>query len=342
MSIAAPPLRFLAVVVGGWACFRAAMLVPEMWAGKGHAAPSAHVAEAGPRIAVPMRRHALDASPGAAGIASHNRIRARGERRFSLAVASPTVPDFATFAAFPTLDGRTAVTGSPFQLSSPAASALPVLAPPAGGNRWSASAWLYARDDGGTGSLAPGGTLGGSQAGARILYRLNADQRRPLALSVRIHAPLERTAGAEAALGIDWQPLAAVPVHILAERREKLGREGRSAFALTFYGGVSARPLARGLRLDAYGQAGMVGLKSRDLFADGALQVSVPVGPVEIGGGAWGAAQPGAARLDIGPQLSLRLPAAGAGLRLSADWRFRVAGDSEPGSGPALTLAADF
>ena len=83
-------------------------------------------------------------------------------------------------------------------------------------------------------------------------------------------------------------------------------------------------------------------MRARDLFADGAARGGVPLGPVEIGGGVWGAAQPGAARLDAGPQMSLPLPAAGANLRLSADWRFRLAGDAAPGSGPALTLGADF
>ena len=64
------------------------------------------------------------------------------------------------------------------------------------------------------------------------------------------------------------------------------------------------------------------------------MRVALPVGPVEIGGGAWGAAQPGAARLDAGPQSSYRLPVRRANLRLAADWRFRVAGDAAPGSGP--------
>jgi hypothetical protein len=61
----------------------------------------------------------------------------------------------------------------------------------------------------------------------------------------------------------------------------------------------------------------------------------VPIGPVEVGAGAWGGAQPGAARLDMGPQASFRIPVGRTGIRASAEWRFRVAGDAEPGSGPA-------
>ena len=150
-----------------------------------------------------------------------------------------------------------------------------------------------------------------------------------------------RVAGAEVAAGIDWQPSSRVPVHILAERRQDVGGAGRSAFALTAYGGASGR-LPGGLRGEAYAQAGVVGTRSRDLFVDGSVRVSLPVGPVEAGASAWGAAQPGAARFDVGPHVSYRLPVRGATLRVQADWRFRIAGDAAPGSGPALTLAADF
>ena len=210
-------------------------------------------------------------------------------------------------------------------------------APAAAAGRWSGSAWMLLRDESDRRTLAPGGTLGGGQIGARLLYRIGDN----LALSARAYAPLRRTRGAEAAAGIDWRPSARLPFHILAERRQDLGGEGRSAFALTLYGGV-ARALPRGLRLDAYGQAGIVGARSRDLFADAAVRVSAPLGPVEAGAGAWGGAQPGAARLDAGPFLSWRLPVGRANLRLQADWRFRLAGDAAPGSGPAFTLATDF
>ena len=206
-----------------------------------------------------------------------------------------------------------------------------------GTSRWSASAWILGRDDGGGPALAPGGTLGGSQAGARLLYRVGGG----LALSARAYLPLRQLRGAEGAAGLDWQPALRLPVHILAERRQDLGGGGRSAFALSLYGGGSRR-LPRGLKLDAYGQAGIVGGRSRDLFADGSVRISAPAGPVELGGGAWGGAQPGAARLDAGPSISWRLPIPDANLRLQADWRFRVAGVAAPGSGPALTLASDF
>ena len=66
-----------------------------------------------------------------------------------------------------------------------------------GATPWSGSAWLLLRDDRARATLAPGGTLGGSQAGARLLYRIGPG----LALSGRAYAPLRRLAGAEAAPG---------------------------------------------------------------------------------------------------------------------------------------------
>ena len=239
------------------------------------------------------------------------------------------------------------VTGLPAAAGAHASAATPPVDPPTlatprgTANRWSGSAWLLVRDELGGSVLAPGGTLGGSQAGGRLLYRLNDDAARALSLSARLYTPLRRAAGAEAAIGLDWRPVPNLPANILVERREALGDAGRSAFALTVYGGASANLPAR-LRFDAYAQAGVVCARSRDLFVDGAVRTVRPIGPVEIGAGAWGAAQPGASRLDAGPQVSWRLPVRGANLRLSADWRFRIAGDAQPESGPALTLGADF
>jgi hypothetical protein len=176
----------------------------------------------------------------------------------------------------------------------------------------------------------------------RLAYRVNGDARRPLAISARLYAPLDRPQGAEAALGVDWRPIARLPLHILAERRERIGPEGRSDFGVTIYGGAERHLLRGRLRLEGYGQAGVVGLHDRDLFADGSVRASTPVGSLEIGAGAWGGAQPGAARLDVGPLASLSIPLGRTAVRASAEWRFRVAGDAQPGSGPAFTLATDF
>ena len=153
---------------------------------------------------------------------------------------------------------------------------------------------------------------------------------------------MRRTGEAEVAAGIDWQPSARLPVHLLAERRQDVGGDGRSAFALTLYGGASGR-LPGGLRGGGL-WPGRGGRRSGRATCSSTARFGsrFRAGPVEVGGGAWGAAQPGAARLDAGPSVSYRLPVRRANLRLQADWRFRIVGDAAPGSGPALTLAADL
>jgi len=333
-----PPLRFLALVVGGWICVRAAILFP---GGGTDAAPHVPALAPRPKVAAPIAQPPIETAsvlpPGPHRLAEWGSPPAPPAPPAPLApLAPPARPSPTSAVVFPERSissGEGAVLPSALATRDRAES-LPSLPAAA---RSTGSAWLLVRRDSGRAALAPGGTLGGSQAGARILSRVTGG----LALSGRAYAPLRRPQGAELAAGLDWRPTAAIPLNILAERRQALGREGRSAFSIAVYGGMS-RTFAGRLRLDAYAQAGIVGLKARDAFFDGAARLSVPVGPVEVGGGAWGAAQPGASRLDAGPSLSYRLPVAGAHLRLQADWRLRVAGDAAPGSGPALTLAADF
>ncbi|WP_265569659.1 hypothetical protein [Sphingomicrobium nitratireducens] len=60
---------------------------------------------------------------------------------------------------------------------------------------------------------------------------------------------------------------------------------------------------------------------------------------VDGGFGVWGSAQPGLSRLDAGPRLSMPL---GKRMRVHADYRFTLAGNARPGSGPAVTVAGDF
>ena len=105
-------------------------------------------------------------------------------------------------------------------------------------------------------------------------------------------------------------------------------------------GGLYRRPVAWGLMLDGYAQAGLVGLKERDVFADGGFTLSRPViGRFSLGLGAWGGYQPGIYRMDAGPRLSLQVR---PNVSLHLDWRQRLAGAALPSSGPALGLGANF
>jgi hypothetical protein len=84
----------------------------------------------------------------------------------------------------------------------------------------------------------------------------------------------------------------------------------------------------------------MVGARSRDLFADGALAATYAFLPrAAIGGGVWAGTQPSLYRVDAGPRLSYQLSPR---LRAHLDYRFRVTGNAEPPSGPALTISGGF
>ena len=88
-------------------------------------------------------------------------------------------------------------------------------------------------------------------------------------------------------------------------------------------------------------------MRRRDAFADGAIVVDRHLGPddaslLRLGGLVAGAVQPGAARADVGPRLTLLLPDLGEGTRIALDWRQRLAGNARPESGLALTLASDL
>ena len=212
-------------------------------------------------------------------------------------------------------------------------------------SRWAASFYAFVRPGGSRPGLAGGGELGGSQAAARIAYRLNRSGPVRTALAVRSYAPLHDK-GAEVAAGLDWHPWPKVPVRLSVERRVALDRAGRSAWSAYGAGGFYMERLDGALVLDGYGQAGVVGARARDLFADGAVRAGhrVKLGPVSLAGGAglWGGAQPGAARLDLGPRLGVTLPLAGHSFGLAVEGRFRVAGHARPGSGMALTLGIEL
>jgi hypothetical protein len=351
MSRIPAPLRFLAGICLGWICVRAGIIWLAPW-DAGAATRDVTVAATAPSVPA-MSRVSAASVPLVSPDAPADRVPwTLGHR--SLADSTPVLtgpapPPAATARAW-TANSIHSAAGVPRVARKaveppPSPELSPSFIPPAApstGRRWSLSAWAFVRG-GGAAPLAPGGTLGGSQAGVRGTYRI-LGTRAPLALSLRMSTPLEQARGAEAAVGLDWKPLRGAPVHLLAERRQRLGRDGRSAFGLTAYGGIDDARLGP-LRLDAYGQAGVLGLKRRDLFADGAVRAALPVdrgGRFRLGAGAWGAAQPGVARVDVGPHAELRLPLGPTAASLSADWRFRIGGNARPGSGPALILAAGF
>lgn len=218
-------------------------------------------------------------------------------------------------------------------------------------SRWSGDAWLLLRR-GGNVSLASGpgfATYGASQAGAVLRYRLAPQSdHRPTAY-LRATAALNGSGEREVAIGVSARPISPLPVAALAElraTRQSGGTKLRPAvMAVTELPPVE---LPHQLRGEAYGQAGYVGGRYATAFVDGQLRLDRGIaitGPIEarLGAGAWGGAQKGASRLDLGPTAAMSVAVGQSGsIRVAADWRFRIAGNAAPASGPALTLSAGF
>jgi len=246
------------------------------------------------------------------------------------ATSQPVESPFSTLASLSLTQGPSSVV--PIQ-STPVLTANRI-------DRVQVSAWALVRNQQagvvGPSSLASSGNLGGSQAGARLTYAFT----RQIAASLRTSSDIGRR-GFEVAAGVRVQPLANIPVWLTAERRQRIGQfGGRNAFAIFAEGGLYQRPLPWQFSLDAYLQGGIVGLRSRDPFVDGAFAITRPVYKnFSAGFGVWGGAQPGLYRVDAGPRITMQVR---RNVRVHFDWRQRLAGNALPGSGPAITLGADF
>jgi len=319
------PLRFLLAVIGGWTAFRVLALWPAI-----DSVPALVRALAPPVAAAELPAAIARARPPAsAPPGPPPRI-----------VVPPPPPLMAPGPAAPAPQAAPTPAVAPFPRSQPSTPpTLPPPLPPSSArapSRWSGSAWAIGRLSGAAGEVLGGSQLGGSQAGARLAYALGEGRR--TALFARVATPLEGP-GREVGLGVEFRLMPGL--RVLAERRVALdgGRGGPSA---SLVGGVGPLPVA-GLRLEAYGQAGAVRRGRTEPFADGAARLARPLGGgVDLGVGAWGGAQRGAARLDLGPSVGVRLPVAGRAVRVTLDWRQRVAGNARPGSGPALSAGLDF
>jgi hypothetical protein len=335
------PIRFLALVALGWIGVRIAFL----WSQTG-SLPEAIKAVV-PLLLPRATAGAVAAPPQGrpAPAASLRSIVAVEPRRpaIRVTVAAPPEPD----------PGRVQMAllalvqyGTPAMAFGDAApQPLPLAAQPEhlpiAPSRWSASAWVVARAGAGLGAAPGGGQLGGGQAGLRVAYLLLPAQR--VAGFARVATPLKGK-GAEASIGLEWQPMRA-PLRFVAEQRFGLDgtKGGPGIGVITGFDG----PAAAGFRLESYGQAGAIRRARTEPYADGAVRATRTLFEsrrtrLALGAGVWGAAQRDAARLDIGPSATLALPLARQNVRIALDWRQRVAGDARPGSGLALTLGSDF
>jgi hypothetical protein len=364
-----PSLRFLSVVVIGWAGFRAMTI---------GALPGAEVfritpSEAKPPPIVPTQFPPLEPIAPAAPFDPAAQLASTGYpvtpavgRTVMVPVyyaARSPVPQIARtnapiaallpepraqfYSSIPVLDewplSRIAATSMPPLRSNVVApeQSIPAALARSRIDRVQLTSWALLRPEqggvAGSRSLAAGGSLGGSQAGARLTYNFT----RQIAASLRTSSDVGRRGG-EVAAGVRVQPVLGIPVWLTAERRQRIGSTGggRNAFALFFEAGDYDRPMPWRVRLDSYLQGGVVGWHSRDKFVDGGLSLTRPVyKQFSAGMGVWGGAQPGVYRVDAGPRVSMRVRGT---MRIDFDWRQRLAGNARPGSGPAITVAGNF
>lgn len=227
--------------------------------------------------------------------------------------------------------------------------------------RWSVDAWLLWRDRPRPGAALVGaGTYGASQAGAVLRYRILPQSQFDPRAYLRATTTLTGEREVEGAAGIALRPLRRVPIDLMAEARvlRFMGdprlrpSETRIRPAVMAVAGPPPIGLFAGVRAETYAQIGYIGGKGATAFADGQVRAvrDVPLADVlpesfrlEAGAGAWGGAQTGVHRVDVGPTAAVGFPI-GRHLfgRIAIDWRQRVAGQAEPGSGPVVTLSVGF
>lgn len=221
-------------------------------------------------------------------------------------------------------------------------------------SRWSADGWVLLRGDQAPALAAGAAAYGGSQAGAVLRYGFARGSRlRPQAYA-RFSSALGATVQQkEVALGLMVRPVPHLPIALLGEwRLQEQSRSNRSRPAVMAVTELPPLRLPYGMEAEAYAQGGWAGGQDATPFYDLAAtfqrRVAHPLRGMQFsaGGGVWSGGQRGAVRLDVGPRVELRgmvgPRARRIGVRVGVDWRFRVAGRAEPGSGPVLTVATGF
>lgn len=214
--------------------------------------------------------------------------------------------------------------------------------------RWSLDLWALWRDDTTTPLTSGRPSYGRSQLGAVLRYRLDPASGHAPEAHFRATRALEGAQETDVAAGLSARPLGSVPIRLAAEARvteTDSGTELRGAsYAVSELAPVA---LPGGLTGEAYVQGGYVTGRFATPFVDGQARITRELAGTDqfrltAGAGAWGGAQEDASRLDVGPSAGVTFDLGAARGRVSADYRFRIAGDAEPSSGPALTLTAGF
>jgi hypothetical protein len=346
----------LVLLIGGWCAGRA------MW----WEDPFALAASAQPPPALAIAAPRPEPAPSGVLLLSRPTIPlavplAVDPRRPAARAVAPSLPGLALRPSFPDYAAASSAAGAPAKDHPPGTVSPPFLPAPlapsrtAAGGRWSLDAWAFWREGSDAVPVSQGRVpiYGASQAGAVLQYRLAPSSGRDPRLYARAYRALVTHGENEVALGGSMHPLARVPVRVAGEVRytdaAAFNRFRPAAYAVTE---IPPQRLAFGAEAEFYAQGGWVGGPGATLFADGQARVTraLPWAArltderlrLSLGAGAWGGAQQGVERADIGPTLRLDSRIGKVPARLSVDWRLRVAGDASPGSGVAATVSAGF
>src|SRR3546814_2022574 len=88
-----------------------------------------------------------------------------------------------------------------------------------------------------------------------------------------------------------------LPVSVALDRYAAIGKSARNAWALRVSGGADTVAVSPGLAASFYGQAGIIGARAHDGYADGWIKMETPIGAgsglrIHAGAGLWAGAQP--------------------------------------------------
>lgn len=229
--------------------------------------------------------------------------------------------------------------------------------------RFSAETYVFLREENPAVSTVPASLapLGQSQSALALHFRPDPLAERPLLATARLLAAHNPSDGIperqtlQATAGLGWNLLPAANATLVGERWIKLGSQSRNAWALRLHGGGGQGygPLAgeRGWPLwSLYGEAALVGLNRRDLFAGSEARAGYGLslgGQTRITATAalWGTVQHDDAtrhRLEAGPSLGLETRVGEIPLHLRLDYRLPLSARPETDPGFAFTIFIGF
>lgn len=222
-------------------------------------------------------------------------------------------------------------------------------------DRWSLDAWAFVRQGSDAAAISQGRVpiYGASQIGSIAQWRISPASGHDPRLYARAYRALVANGETELAGGASMRPIPSLPLRAAGEVRitqSPFSTDVRPAGYV--FTELAPFPVTGKFVGELFVGGGYVGGEADTGFIDGQFALLRPMivyNPsvtrqlrLSIGAGAWGGAQEGASRFDLGPTMRLDMLLGKVPARVSLDWRERVTGDAAPESGVAATVSASF